>query len=387
MTSYQLRSFLSCFILLVGLQLHAQETLPTSSFGGPTGGSSILPEDIRVNVPGQNNATNIQFYRLVYRTPTLDLRILDKYTKYDVPESIVIIPPDLSMFDHTMVLVGLYGNEKDPDIVIWLAGNYNRNNITIFLDYDQDRDFNNDLTNPIRMKRGDAPRPVSLRTQRGVEQFMLGVPKQKIAVKRERARINKRPVIGFQAGAGTGELTYSYQSTDLHEYYVNISEKNVGATISYYGLHYIVGTSFMLQNGYYYASYSSLNGNRTTQVNQDLHPPNKLQMGLYAAYRFQIGKHIEIQPLVRYGVTNYLNKQYKSSRYADSGYDLKGNNFFEYGVKLEFGVGRTSVFFIELAKNNQDWKPEGLPGTDLDSFDSEMFISKFNVGYSFPFGF
>lgn len=389
--SNQLRKLTYLVSFFLSFNLIAQDPSSSSSGfgGGLQNGAAFLDEEFRVNAPGEQNFQNIDFYTLRYRTSTLDLRTINQFTKYTVPESIVITPPDLSSFDHTVVLIGLYGNPDDPNIIIWLAGNYDYNRITFHLDFDQDRNFTDD-SRVVRMGRGEEPKEVTITTKNGPQTLFLSAPKNRVkSTVNNKKKVINRPVFGFQAGIGSGDLTYGYINNTTGEdvdYYVNVSEKSFGVNGSYYFARAIVGASALFQNHYHYASYTLLDGQQTSNVNTDLHSPNKVQFGLYAAYRQRIGQFAEIQPLVRYGVAQYTNPEYKIDRYSDVAYDLEASKFLEYGFRIEFTAGIENLFFIEILRNKQDWQPLDMPGTDTPTFESRVKITKFNVGFSMPMG-
>ncbi|MEP1094074.1 MAG: hypothetical protein ABJG78_03140 [Cyclobacteriaceae bacterium] len=379
------------FLIIVSLITHffssfGQDQLGTSGFNGPTIGRAIMSEEFRVNAPSEGNRETIEFFHVKYKTPTLDLRAINTYTKYTVPESVTVTPPDLSAFDHTTALIGLYGNPNEPKMLIWLAGNYNYNDVTFFVDYDQDRNFTDDRKT-LRIRRGKEPVQVILTPKEGDQSFWLGLPEVTVAVKKPKERIEKNLVATFQAGVGSGDLTYSYNGSTSNTsdgYYVNISEKSLGTALSYYMRNFIVGTSLSYQNHYYYASYHIEDGIPNTAVNQDYHGPNKLHLGLYGLYRFRITEFIELQPLFKYGITHYLKPEYKPFKNRDEAYPLGASQFFEIGMRFEFTAGTKNVFFLEYARNRQDWEPRGLPGSEQDSFESRVKISKFSVGFSVP---
>lgn len=375
-------SILVCLIGTVLLSI-GQEQLPTSSgYNSLLSGVAMMPEEFRVNL-GATNKENIEFYHLTYRTSTLDLRLLNKYTDYTVPESIVITPPDLSSFDHTVVLVGLYGEKENPNIIIWLGGNYNYKNITFFLDYDQDRDFTNDKPS-MKVKEGSEPINVVLKPEYGEQNLWLSVPKVNVTAKKEKRRIYNKFTLGVTAGAGSGELTYvDSNPTTYHNYYVNISEKHFGTNVSYYSRYFIVGINASFQNHHFYASYD-LEPHQTAassiNVNRDFHSPNKLQLGLQTAVRIPLSAFIEFQPTFKFGYASYFNPEYKKNKFSDEAYALSSSKFYELGARVEFTVGIENAFFVEFAKNKQDWAPEVL--SDTDTFESNMKITKFVVGYN-----
>ncbi len=382
LTKRPLKLFPAALCLLGAVVSFSQDVLPTSSFNGPLNGVAMMPEEFRVNL-GATQTENVEFYHLTYKTSTLDLRLLKKYTRFNVPESIVVTPPDLSAFDHTVVLVGLFGDPQDPNIIIWLGGNYHYKNITFFLDYDQDRDFTNDEP-PLKVKEGTQPINVVLETERGEQDLWLSVPKANTGLKKEKRRILNKFTLGVTAGAGSGELTYTDSNlATYHDYYVNISEKHFGANVSYYSRYLIVGINASYQNHHFYASYDLEPGGTTAtsiNVNRDLHSPNKLQLGLLTAARIPLSRFIEFQPSIKIGSAHYTNPEYKKNKFKDEAYALNSSRFIEFGARVEFTVGIENAFFVEFVKNKQDWAPEVL--ADSNTFDSDMNITKFVVGYN-----
>jgi len=383
------RSFsLTVALFALIFSTYGQDQLPTGAGSGPSALTSILPEQFRANL-SQTNQENVEFFHVKYKTTTLDLRAINTYTKYNVPESVVVTPPDLSAYDHTTALIGLYGDPEDPNMIIWLAGNYNYNDVTLFIDYDQDRDFTNDKKSQ-QIRRGNSPVEINLMPEEGDQTFWVGLPKVTVIVKKSKERIERSLAVTFQAGVGNGDLKYSYRSSssnDLDGYYVNVSEKSLGTALSYYMKNFIVGTSLSFQNHNHYASYHIENGIPTTAVNQDFHGPNKLHLGLFGLYRFRVAEFVELQPLFKYGITQYLNPEYKPFKKRDEAYPLGASQFFEIGMRFEFTAGKKNVFFLEYTKNTQDWEPRGLPGSEEDSFESRVKMSKFSVGFSVPLNF
>ena len=136
----------------------------------------IVPDQFRVNLEAKEIQKTMKFYQVNYRTSTVDLREIKKLVDEDIPDSVVIVPPNLKYFDHVVVLVGFVEGDASS-MVIWLAGNYNYRNITFFVDQEQDRDFTNDV-DPIRMKAGDSQRGITLR-QDGVDRN-FGLPSLKL---------------------------------------------------------------------------------------------------------------------------------------------------------------------------------------------------------------
>lgn len=371
--------------LLTFVWLSFAQQFQSSGFNGSTAGAAVMSEEFRVNAPSEKNQETVEFFHVKYKTSTLDLRLINQYTKYTIPESVVVIPPDLSRFDHTTVLIGLYGDPDNPKMVIWLAGDYNYNTATFFLDYDQDRDFTNDKGS-MRLKAGEDPVSITLTPEWGDQNFWLSVPEAKVVTHKEKKRIYNKIAIGVHTGAGSGNLQYSdINPSTYSDYYVNISEKHVGLNISYYSRYFIAGINASFQNDHFYASYdpdpNSATSRSPTSINpnRDLHKPNKVQLGLKSAIRIPLSATIEFQPTANFGIVNYMKPEYKKNKATDEVFILNPSNFIEIGARVEFTVGIENAFFVEFSKNFQDWKPEVM--SDSDTFKSRMRITKFAVGY------
>ncbi|MEP5613832.1 MAG: hypothetical protein ABJP45_16380 [Cyclobacteriaceae bacterium] len=364
----------------------------------------IVPDQFRVNLEAQEIQKSMKFYQVNFRTPTIDLRQLKQLVNADIPDSIVVVPPNISNFDHVVVLIGLV-EEDASTMVVWLAGNYNYRNITFFIDKDQDRDFTNDV-GPIRMKAGNPEREITLR-QDGVDRKMwLSVPEIEVKrIEKYKVRIANRFAIAFNMGVGTGEINYRYDDLTIGyptNYFVKITEKNLTTTLTYDFKNFNLGVTASFQNHFYFTSHLDvkrgepyyrvitgirpiLEDNIDHHVNLDLHSNNRIQYSLFGTYKVKVGRAVDVQAFVRVGRTSYFIPEYnRFVRAEDQTFPLRTSPFYEIGLRSEFTVGISKAFFVEIARNENKWVPEGfLDDTPHDNFESESIIIKLNVGYRF----
>lgn len=374
-----MRQLISRYIVLFSFV-----SFPIFVFGqANTAGTPILPEELRVRLPGEKSSEDIDFFQLGYYGSTINLKPLIPLTDYVIPESVRITPPDLSDFEHVMVLVGIYGSLKNPEIIIWLTGDYLTNNITFFLDYDQDRNFNNDGS-PVKMSRGDKPVQVLMNSRSGEHSMTLSVPRKRVGKGKERSKIMNQLTVSVQAGTGTGGLIYKTGGigSPIQSYDVDLSEKYLGTSLTFDTKYVFAGLSFAYQNHFYYTSYLISPGRRTV-VNNDKHPSNRIQYGLMVGLRIPVSTYIEIQPLVRLGMTSYTDPNYVKSIYDDDQvFHIPSIKFLEFGVRTQFTTGLDDGFFLEFARNSHQWMPE-FPEVDDDNYTSLLKMWKIGVGYQF----
>lgn len=76
-----------------------------------------MPDDFRVILPNQNRGFEeaISWFELDYRYPTIDLRGLHELTSHELPDSVIVVPPELNQFSKMTVLVGVTGEQAQPN--------------------------------------------------------------------------------------------------------------------------------------------------------------------------------------------------------------------------------------------------------------------------------
>lgn len=371
----------------------------------------IMPDQFRINIPNQKTGseTPISWFELEYKSPSIDLRGLQELTSYQIPDSVLITPPDISTFLHMVTLVGITGDFKDPTLIVWLAGNYRANRFTLFTDQDQDRDFNNDRK-PIRIRRGGEVVHIRITTNQG-DQFLDLLPPPRNQETRITRPIGNGLSLSFSGGLGVGSISYDYQDLSFNQptkYSVRLVEKGLKVTAAYEWNNIQFGASAAFQNHFFYTSTLEIKKGdpirlevpdpnlpgRTTFItienvekltNKDTHSPNRLQTSLYGSYLFRFGSNFVLQPIVSAGIVTHFDPQY--TRIADEEgetYDLKRYSFYEAGIRMEFTTGLSKAMYLEFMYATEQWQPENfLSGIPHESLESGFSVLRFNIGYRF----
>lgn len=364
----------------------------------------IMPDQFRVNLPGKKLENEVAFYQLTYKGANIDLRGLRALTAHKLPATVNITPPNLSRFDHTVVLIGITGKVDDPELYIWLAGNYNYRNVTLFLDYNQDRDFTND-NRPVKMKAGGGAREITMRVDGEPRTLNLKVPKVEVKrIEKYKVKIANRFGVSFSGGVGSGRISYEYKDLDTGYptwYFVKITEKNLSGAFTYDLRNATFGVSASFQSHYYFTSHLNvrkgdpftitiqnrqvIKDNIERNKNTDIHSPNRFQYGFFAAYKIPISRSIDLQPIARWGRTSYTKPEYNRLRNSRGQlYRLDNGSFYELGIRSEFTIGIERAVYIEVARNKNEWRPIGfLDDTPHTNFNSESVFWKVNIGYRF----
>lgn len=306
-------------------------------------------------------------------------------------------------------LVGITGKADDPTVIIWLAGNYQTNRFTLFIDQDQDRDFTNDRS-PIRIRRGGAPIQIHLSTHDG-DQYLDLTPPPRLRENRPLRDISDGFSLSFSAGIGVGDISYTYQDLTYNQpsqYGVKLVEKGIKATAAYEWAGIQLGGSLAVQNHFFYTSTLEIKKGdpirlevpdpnfpgRTTFItienieklnNKDIHSPNRWQASLYGAYSFKLGSTFALQPMFTAGMVSHFDPQYtRLMDEAGETYDLKPYSFYELGLRLEFTVGVRKSIFLEFVRATENWQPENfLAPVPHDDLEADFTLWRFNLGYRF----
>ncbi len=371
----------------------------------------VMPDDFRVNLPNQNQGSEatISWFELDYKYPMLNLKGLKELTDHQLPDSLVIVPPELNLYSKMTVLVGVTGDIDQPTIIIWLAGNYHTNRITLFTDQDQDRDFSNDRK-PLKIRRGGELAKIRVITHQGDLMLDLLPPPRLTEV------YQLRPVqdglsLSFIAGIGVGELDYRFIDLTYDQpttYDVRFVEKGLKAGLTYQWRKFQLGGSVAFQNHFFYTSTLAIKKGdpirlevpdpnfpgRTTFVtvenvekltNKDVHSKNRIQTTLHGSYSFEFGNNFALQPVMGVGLISYLEPEYtRLDNEENEVYAMKPFVFYEFGLRTEFTVGLQKAIYLEFLRATELWRPENfistIPHTGLDS---NLSIWRFNLGYRF----
>ena len=367
------------YLLLISLvsSAFAQINQDLSIIGTPF--NAVIPQDTKnLMSDGLEVERTIKFYEVVYNDSIVDVRFLKSSEPQANNLKFTIIPPDLGDYSKVSALVGfIYDGKKLIKTVLWIKTEDIEGRKKFFTDYNEDRDYMNDV-GIIKVKNITTSIDVPFLLMGEKDYIRIGVQKTK-RKKYVFQRFRNQPVIDMGLGASSGELTYSF---DQYGYLANVTTKSLGVAASYYLGPIVIGVRSTIFNSNFYATYEYINGARTTGVNKDKHPLNKMQLGASIGVRVPLTKTIEIQPVGAYGSTFYFDpKYYPNYRFnQDEYFEHDKNDFFELGLRMNFIVGNQRAIYLIGMRNLQDWQPEGLGnGSEVQS---ELKMTRFEVGYS-----
>ncbi len=379
----------------------------------------VLPYDIADKRTGKTQIQQVTFYAYPYQNENIDLRDFKRREpRLQAPDFMMIKGPELMGRKNLTVLIGLIeGVESNEDaLIIWLAADYETNNITFFLDNNLDRVFN-EKDRFFKLSSTDAAVVVTVKPEKGnipAQKLSLKVPHQKAEYKdtstpnsrsKRKLKIINKLAIGLNVGVGVGSLSYRYDNLDIGFptwYDVNLTEKSVGATLSY-NLRYLrFAISANYENTFTYTSYlnfrfdepeeriNSTTGPRiienvSVDRNLDKHSTHHFQYAMTLGLRLHPTKGMEFQPFVTVGQINYMSGQYSSNRYTDDMlFDLPSRYFYDLGLRVEFTTAAYQAFYLDLIYQNRFWRPEGffelIPHNNLEISNQ---IWKMTFGYRF----
>jgi hypothetical protein len=360
---------------------------------------------------GKELKEDVVFYSYPFVSADIDLRdFKQKHPGLKAPDIIEIKEPPITNSDNLILLIGLIGGVEanEEAIVIWIAEDFNKNDVTFYLDKDLDRDFSTNTEIKI-LRHSDAAYPVTIKPSRGnipEQQLSLKVPRKRgepIVNIHKQSKIYKQLAIGINVGAGIGSLKYDYLNLEKgfpSWYTINFSVKGLGTSVSYStrNLNFEINANY--QNIYSYTSYLNIrfdnpeiridaNGNRTkienvqVERNFDRHSTHRLQYSANVGLRIHLSKTIEIQPFIGVGQTIHNNRQYIADRYDNSNaFTLNPMLFLQGGLRFEFLSKTDRTFFFDFYYQDNEWRPEGffesIPHDNL-KVDHRLWL--FNIGY------
>ncbi len=371
----------------------------------------VMPDDFRVNLPNQNRGTDaaLDWFELDYKYPMINLKGINEMTEHQLPDSLIIVPPELNQYRKMTVLVGVTGDKNDPTLIIWLAANYHTNRIILYTDQDQDRNFKNDRK-PIKIRRGGEVVKIRIATKQG-DQLLDLLPPPRVTEAYQIRPIQDGFSLSFAAGVGVGELDYQFIDLGFNQpttYGVRFVEKGIKAGLTYQWRQLQIGGSVALQNHFFYTSTLAIKKGepirleipdpnlpgRTTFItvenvekltNKDVHSKNRIHTTLFGSYSFQFGNNFALQPVVSAGLISYLDPTYtRLTNEENETYDLKSYLTYEFGVRTEFTVGLQKAVYLEFLYGSENWMPDNfLSALPHENLDVNLTIWRFNLGYRF----
>lgn len=408
---------LLCFLFLVNL-VHAQEP----GFGAATQGAFSqlnIPQLYDEKMNGEMNTTNVEFLAYPYQSSKIDLRDIKKrYPQLVIEDFIQIVPPILNGFNDETIVMGIIDKHlgSEAGLIIWIAGNYESNKVTFFIDENGDRNFLNDKK-PMVVKGGRSPKSVEVfpyGKNNASRQLFVAVPKKAVTKKKRIKRLEKSKAkmlnnfsIGLLTQLGTAKLHHEYIKTKDNFpawYDVNISEKQIGLTANYSLQSFRFGAIGTYQNIFQYTSYFKdrfaepeiinqggsriFRENIAEDPNRDIHSQHRFRLGLNAAYRLHLSRYSEFQPTIEAGAIYHGNGKYIANKHVEPqlAYDQVFSPFISYGGRFEFATGHHRTLAIGVMFGKVIWEPDGY----FESFEGTEIQKSYNnwsidIGYHFGF--
>lgn len=394
---------LSIVFLFVCVNVSGQQTL-------------IIPQNFD-NALNQKKQVEVNLVVYPYVGSNIDVRDMKmKYPLLKVDDFVTIIPPDLSAYNTVSTLMTVV---QDPEsdklaLVIWLAGDYDTNDVTFLIDRNSSRSFID--AQKIKLKGGGKAKEVNLfpfgRTGRSAIKMFIKVPKKSEdelagmikTRKKSKQRIYNSFAIGATVGFGSGNVHHDYISTTTNFpgwYDVVLSEKLLGLTATKYFKSFKIEARGTYQNIFQYTSYFKLRygepeitftdsgvrvvkENLRVDTNQDRHTRHRLKLGMLAAPRIKVGKLMEFQPSIGGGYIFFLNDPYLANKFEGNikSFEQEKTPYLELGLNVEMTVGNKRSFSLGFFYNAIDWKPIGY----FESIEGTSFTNTYR-GYNLTLGY
>jgi len=352
----------------------------------------------------------ISFFNYLHQGAKIDVRDMkSKFPNLKVDDFIIINLPDLSKFREVYNMMGVVDPEsEEPSLIIWLLGNPNSEEVSFFIDKNNDRDYLNDdgamqvyrEKDPIKTRIypfGDKNRPVEMNVQLPKKEKSEVEKLVKVLKNYSKNKIDNNFVLGLHAGVGIATLGHNYTITDSGYpgwYDTKLNEKNIGLSAEKYFRNFVVGARFTFQHIYQYASYFNEQVapfERTglhikTSNNRDNHSETRVKAGLNAGFRIHLGEYFEVIPTFSGGYIYYLNGEYISNKFVEPNvtFEHTKDKYYEVAINMEFTSKDENSFVFGMSYTNTDWAPvgffESIEGRDIsDSHQTYAFF----VGYKF----
>lgn len=404
-----IRSGIVLLLLINSLSLWSQET------------TMFIPQQYEGVLGGVERLEDIQFYAYPYEFNVVDVRDMKlKYPELEVPDTVEIIIPEFPNFsDITLLMAILREAGSESKLLIWIAGDYERDRVTLYVDETLDRDFTND-GRPKTIRGGKDPISIKVypygKKNRSRE-LKIGVPERNNPIDnavRELGNFSlldmtNRFSVGVHAGFGGGKLNYSLDNFDTGFpiwYNVSLAEVQFGLSLNYHFKRLRLGLKGTYQNIKQYTSYYNVRigepqvlinpltnektyrENVATENNLDIHSRTRYQLGMIAGLRINLSRYVELQPTITMGYLFYNSGAYISNKFVEPQqiYTHKKDRFVEGGLRFEFITGRLKSLSLGINYNLVNWDPEGFSESfNGDNFQKEYATIGATVGYNIGF--
>ncbi|MFT4566362.1 MAG: hypothetical protein ACI9FN_001317 [Saprospiraceae bacterium] len=381
----------------------------------------IIPQQYEESVQGAERLEDIVFYSYPYEFSSVDVRDMKKrYPELQIADTIEIIPPEFETFsDVTLLMAILRESGSESKLVIWIAGNYERDRVTLYVDETLDRDFTNDGRSRILRagKNATSIKVYPYGENKRSRNMNISIPERNNPIDNAVRQLGdfsllsmtNRFSVGVHAGFGGGKLNYNLDNLDTGFpiwYNVTLSEIQIGMSLNYHIEGLRLGLKGTYQSVKQYTSYYNVRiaepsyivnantgeriyrENVATSNNIDLHSSTRFQLGMLAGLRINIGKYLEVQPTATMGYLFYSSGEYIANKFLEPELNFvhKKDPFVEGGIRFEFITGRFRSFSLGMNYTLVNWRPEGF----ADSFNGENFDKKYStigvsVGYNIGF--
>lgn len=349
----------------------------------------IIPNQYEDKLEGTEQQVSENFFPYSYKGALIDLKSFKKRFPglVQLPDEVQIQAPSFEGFRDSTALIGfIKESSSDPgQLIILLAGNFNTNTVTFFVDRNLDNNFLNDGS-PIVIEAGGEAHNIEFFQDEGVKRKINMQLPDREAFILERLGAKKVKVKGFaidvHGGVGFGKLHYDYDNleTGFPTWYdVNITEKSIGTSLSYNLSLVTISLSATYQHLFYYTSYLNIRrdnprleidpisgqrrfiDNVDVSRNLDDHSKSKMQLAASLGFRLHVSDYLEFRPFISAGKILHLPDQYIADNRDDQIiYALPSNNFLESGLTMEVATGARRAFYLTIAGNFLDWQPTGF---------------------------
>lgn len=403
--------------------LIAQQNMGIGSATQGANSQFSIPQLYDDKLSGEKTSENVEFFAYPYVSNKIDLRdIKSRFPQLVIDNTLEIIPPDLRIFNDVAVIMAVIDQHlgSEASLIVWIAGNFESNKVTFFIDQTSDRNFLNDLA-PEIIKGGYAPKKIEIYPygKNGTSrEFWLSVPKKKQRkivspktkrIKKERAKMRNTLSVGVHTAVGSAKVYNEYNNFDLGFpawYNVNLSEKQIGLSANYSFPKFRLGLTGSYQNisqytSYFYERYAEPENytdpntgrrikreNVAADPNRDIHTRHRYQLGALAAYRISLGRYVEVQPTVTAGYNYFSNGKYISNKHLEPqiSFAQKSEPFAEGGLRFEFATGLYRSLFLGGTYGKMWWKPEGyFESFNGDNIQHNYTYWNFIIGYHYGF--
>lgn len=374
-----------------------------------------VPNSFHEREEAQEGAPEIVFFYYPYTGPDIRVaEVVQNYPNLEMPDTVTIIPPDLSDHENVYTFIGVIDPETSSpnELIIMLVGDYLTRRLTFFTDMDFDRDFTDEFE-ALTLRQGRPAEVVELQPwgeSDNVFDLWLSVDRvQPDVLKKTRKivqRVRNQFSISAQLGVSSGRLKYRYHNLDIGFptwYHVNSTGRSLGLNIDYTYEFIRFGVGAAYQNLYYWTSYLKVRTgepevfvdkktgerinipNVTSYENRDLHSRNRIDINAKLSFLFPFGRLFDLQPFVKGGIITYNPESYKPNPSLEETAYKEGNDkYLEAGLQLDVTSGIAQSTYAGVSIHHLWWEPEGFfRRVNHTNLETSYYSIRFFAGYRF----